>query len=528
MTDGLSRIARSYLENLNYKDEISKFVSDCCGEFIVLIHFVKTRDFLLFNDQWARLPFFWFTQDNTLILSREIKFILHYISKIHYNKMALLEYLALGYSLGDKTIFQDIRRFSPGHLITYSGNRCSFEEAVGLNFELACSKPESRKHYAEKAKNILFSSAKNRLSKLKAFNSKAVDVSGGYDTRAVLAVISQLDKNLVPITIDLITGNESSVAIRVAKACGLEALLIKPNHDFSSSTMQDVLYKTDGFIDGWVATSSYQDTEELISQLKEPIAEFMGFGREFLRHPLKRRAYFKNMLDVIYSAVPAVTLIKSICRCLGLREKEVHDFWRGFFNSTYKEPKLEDKIMHYYFDYYNLYVGEGEDRRRIHLWPVNPMMSSEWLRFATKEIPRDLIGYKLFEEILCIVNPHIAVSEIPIWNSKSRSQKILFAIKNSKTIQKLIMGPKTIRNLKKKFQRRQWKKTARMDPKRKTLINEIETLHQETQTIRHYFDGKSIAQFYQTEFGPNNLFLRLLHSVFLYMNKIESTFSEKT
>jgi asparagine synthase (glutamine-hydrolysing) len=526
ITDGLSRIARSYLQKLDYKNEIGTFVSNCCGEFIALIHLIKTGDFLLFNDQWGRLPFFWFTQGNNIILSREIKFILHYISKIYYNKMALLEFLVLGYPLGDRTIFQDIFRFLPGHLIARSGNLFSFEAVVGLNFESSCFKSRSRKYYAEKAKNILYSSAENRLSKLKAFNSKVVDISGGYDTRAVLAVISQLDKNVVPVTVDLVTGDESSVAIQVAKTCGLEALLIKPNRDFSSSTVQGVLYKTDGFIDGWVATSSYQDTEELIRQVKEPIAEFMGFGGEFLRHPLKTQRFFKNMLDVINCLVPSTTLIKSTCRCLGLREKDVYDFWSDFFNSTYRELKIEDKVIHYYFDYYTLYVCEGIDRRRIHLWPVNPMMSSEWLRFSTKEVPRDLINYELFEEILYMINPHIAVSEIPIWNRNSRSKKNFLAIKNCEAIQKLIICPKTIRKLKKRLQRRLWKKIAREDAKRKTMIDEIEKLYQETKTIRYYFDRESVVQFYQTEFGPNNLFLRLLHSVFLYMNKLESTFSE--
>jgi len=184
--------------------------------------------------------------------------------------------------------------------------------------------------------------------------------------------------------------------------------------------------------------------------------------------------------------------------------------------------------MHYYFDYYNLYVGAGEDRCRIYLWPVNPMLSSEWLHFSTKEIPRDLIGYELFEEILCTINPHVAVSEIPIWNSKSWNQDILVAIKKHKTIQKMMIFPKTIREIKRIIQRRHWKKMAKMDAKRKTMINEIEKLYRDTYTIRHYFDKKNIVHFHQTEFGPNNSFLQLLHSLFLYMNKIEVTFSEQT
>jgi len=264
-----------------------------------------------------------------------------------------------------------------------------------------------------------------------------------------------------------------------------------------------------------------------VKKLKEPIAEFKGFGGEFLRHPLKTRVYYKNMLDVIYAAVFSNTLIDSVCQCLGLKEKEVKSFWQNFFSSNYKEEKIEDKVMHYYFNYYNLYIGKVEDQHRIHLWPVNPMMSSEWLRFSTTEIPRSQIDYKLFEEILFTISPQIAVKEIPIWDKKSRTQKILDLIENHRTIQRMLVFPKRIQELKRIVQKRRWKKIAETDSRRKTLIAEIEKLYQNTRTIRDNFDRKSIIQFYQKEFGPNNLSVQLLHSIFLYMNKIEATFSKQ-
>jgi len=526
--ESLSRIAHCYLEKKNYRDKIKKFISSCCGEFIAFIHITATKTSLIFNDRWGRLPFFWHMQGNTLILSREMKFILYYLPKIYYNKIALLEYLVLRYPLGDRTIFRDISRFLPGHLMTFSENIYHYDEIVSLNFQLSCDKPRSREYYAQEAYRILLSSTKRRLSKLKTFRSKAVDITGGYDSRAVLATASKLDQNIIPIITVFTTGDESSIATEVAKTCGFETLLVKPNLDFSYSTMQDILYKIDAFSEGKRATRSYQSSEQVMRQLEEPIAEFMGFGGEFLRHPLKTRPYFKNMLDVIYGVVPSSTLIESTSRCLGLREQEVNDFWREFFHSTYTEGEIEDKVMHFYFDYYNLYVGEGEDHRRIHLWPVNPMLSSEWLLFSTKDVPRNLIGYGLFEEILCTINPKIAVSKIPIWDKKSWNQKTLDTITNHATIQKLMIFPRTFRELKRTLKRRKWKKTAQTDPKRKAIIKEIEKLYQETLAIRHCFDRKSIIRFYQEEFGPNNSFLQLLHSLFLYMNKIESIFPEQT
>ena len=141
--ESLSRIAHCYLEKKNCRDEIKKFICSCCGEFIAFIHITATKTSLIFNDRWGRLPFFWYMQGNTLVLSREMKFILHYLPKIYYNKIALLEYLVLRYPLGDRTIFRDISRFLPGHLMTFSENTYHYDEIVSLNFEESCDKPRS-------------------------------------------------------------------------------------------------------------------------------------------------------------------------------------------------------------------------------------------------------------------------------------------------------------------------------------------------------------------------------------------------
>lgn len=509
-------IGLSYLNKLDYKNKIRQFMLASDGEYIVFIRFTEKGSFLVFNDQWGRLPFFWFNENKVSILSRELKFILPYLPKIQFNKIALLEYLVLKYPLGDGTIFESVFRLLPGHLIVCEKNRFFCEEVVSLNFDFNPLSKETQtiKFYAEKAKKILFESLTNRLEKMTGYTI-AIDISGGYDSRAVLSATSQLTKDFIPITIDLITGNEISIAVQVVETLKLNVLSIKPKRDFSPEAMREILFKTDGFIDGWLATACYQDAEEIDKNLKPPIAEFGGFGGGLLRHPLKPKRYYKNAVDIINDNADSNTLIKNSCKCLKLARNELNNYWSKFFSENYHEKEITDIVTHYYFDYDHLYVGAGEDRRRIHFWPVHPMLSSQWLYFSTKQVPKQILNFELFQELLFVIDPKIAITKIPIWTKNSKKLNI--------RIPKAIATRKMYRKLMRFYIKTIMKRAMRSDSNTKRIIDEIKMLYQETPTIRRYFDQEAVKQFIRTEL----LSLKQLHSIFMYINKIESLFPEK-
>ena len=81
----------------------------------------------------------------------------------------------------------------------------------------------------------------------------------------------------------------------VTDALGLNLQIIRTNYDLSSSAVRNTYLKTNGFINARTTTSCYQDLCKLMEQFEEPIAEFMGFGGEFLRHPLKKKNFQKTI-----------------------------------------------------------------------------------------------------------------------------------------------------------------------------------------------------------------------------------------
>ena len=508
----VSKIATAMIKQESVEKGVLEFITKASGEYIALVYASENNDFIIFNDSWGRLPFFYYNSSLLTVASREPKFLLYYVPEIQYDKNSMLEYLVIRYPLGDKTVFSNISRLLPGHMLKLNHNKFECKKLISMNFDRDSKSRKSTDYYVQKAKDILLSSTHDCLSKMDKFSSVTVDISGGYDSRAILATVSQFDKSVKANTIALITGDESETAMDVAEACGVEIIHVKPERDFSYSTVSDLVYKTDGFVNGLTTITCFEDRLCLRSMLERPVAEFEGFGGEFLRHPLKSKRFFKNMLDVIDYDILSKSLIESTCDCLGLNINDVLDFWSSFFKATYNETDIESQVMHYYFDYYNLYVGAGEDRSRVHVWPVCPMMSIDWLKFSTSEVPRNIIGFELFEKILAAIDEKVSVSRIPIWGTGFWKSRIFEFIDNHRF---------SI-NLGKSYYRRKWKRQGQNNPKRAEMVQMVLDLYDKSPSIQKYFNRNEAIQFMKNEYGPNNRFLWQLLSLFMYMNIIDS------
>lgn len=504
------KIAENFKDSDRLSNEINEFISIADGEFIVIILFNKTDDFIVLNDRWAHLPIYYFKGQDKIVISRDLKFVFKYLKKVEYDIFSLVEFLSIRYPLGNRTLFKHIKKMNAGDCIINRNGEIRVFKVLDFNFNCIESELKTKDEFAKKAAEILKKSTINNLEKIKDFKTKAVGVSGGYDTRIVVASVCKFSDEIVPVTLDLITGDESKVAKLVTDALGLNLQIIRADYDLSSSAVRNTYLKTNGFINARTTTACYQDLCQLMEQLEEPIAEFMGFGGEFLRHPLKKKRFHKTMVDVIKDDIFSNSLLHSICKCLCLNMKDLFAFWNDFFAREYQEQDMKDKVAHYYYDYYNFHVDQGIDRNRIKLWPVNPMYSNDWLYYSCKEVPRKLIGYELFEKIITEIDPKVSVDKILIWDKAFWRSKIFKFIQNNKIPS--FLG-KTYFNIK-------WRWSARNDKTKNMLIKEIEELYNTTECIQQIFDKNAIESFYKKEIGPYSRFLWQMYTLFLFMNKM--------
>lgn len=502
--------SESSFENISHK--MQKFMQNYWGEYLIFLYSKITRIYYIFNDYQGRLPCFHKRiSDSSVIFSREIKFILCYLKLINLDKYGIIEYLSLRYFLGNKTYFSDIKQFRGSSLITNKNGQTTLKKLIKYDFTLNSNDVLNRKDSIIEVKNLILKSVKETLNRIKSSKTILIDVSGGYDTRLVFTVFSKYIKSLIPITFKLITGDESSVAEQVVNTLDFKITIMDTKRNFLVNNLEEIVFRTDGLVNAYSSISSHQDLLQAISRYAQPIIRINGFGGEFLRHPIKYKRFYKSMEDVIKDEIISPSLVKSSCKILGLTEKEIYNYWKNYFEESYNEKSLKDKIMRYYFDYYNKLVSYGEDRQRLLVWPINPLLSNDIINYSTKKINRRFINYKYFEELLEIIEPRVSVKNVKIWDKKFWRSWIFHEIKNSKLLS----------SIGKRFFKYIWSLRAKKDKTVSFLKLSILNYYKNSHILKTIIREEEIQKFYKKENGPRNKFLWQLYTLFCYINLIE-------
>jgi asparagine synthetase B (glutamine-hydrolysing) len=407
----LKGIAKSYIENGDYKNLIREFVDDCDGDFIILIYFKERNEFIIFNDRWGRLPSYYYKDDGMFVFSRELKFILHFIPCIEFDRMAIAEFLVFEHTLGDRTLVERVHRLSPScmlHVVPSDAVlRVGIEQMLDVSFEESPG-ALSKKECIEKCKELFLHSLADRVTKAQEKGySISADLSGGFDTRAVFGALCKLN-----VTADYYVdasgqGHETQCAARLAARYNQRLFRITSSSNMSYPDMKRITYTTDCTVNAWTALSRYNSSLQRTKQVKPVSVRFMGFGGEFIRHPYRARRGYKTITDMLRDGYFVRCMdIKTACSVLNVDEEAFYGELEAYF-SRYPERTLRDKVKHLYFEYYNNLVNAGENRHRLHFWTVQPLWSKDLLAFEMKRIPAKYVGFDFFAKLLRAIDPHL-------------------------------------------------------------------------------------------------------------------------
>src|SRR5688500_16859238 len=110
------------------KNIISNQLLQTDGDFIIYALDKRDGNFVIMNDILGRLPlYYYYKREIELIVSRELPFL---VSLTHdnnaggnrFDKMAMAQYLLLGFPLGNRTLLTDIYRLEPATILRISSN----------------------------------------------------------------------------------------------------------------------------------------------------------------------------------------------------------------------------------------------------------------------------------------------------------------------------------------------------------------------------------------------------------------------
>lgn len=510
------------------------FLRKADGDFILVVYNIQDSELTIANDRLGRLhSFSSYSIDDGFVMSREMKFIFHFMSELKIDKLFLTQYLMYEYAFGNSAIFKNILRMGEASYIEASlvhnaesrgPIQISTTQYAKLGFDYA-NTTFSRSEAIAELQNLLQKSMRDRINTCGLYGyDQMIDVSGGYDTRMVLGLYAISSPGGIFFTHKLVTGDESIIADKLGKLFSREIQSISADHSMILSEAAEVIYKTDGLVNVWTSLTAWRDSEEKKKYVQGKYAVFMGFGGEFLRHPLQPTLFSKSPETFARKGlVPSSLDIDWASAIVNVSPTEVRNHLLDYFN-TYPEQSTSGKIRRMYHEYYHKLVLAGEDRTRRLFWTVQPMWTIDLYGTTIKKILLKFATYSFFRDIMAEIDPRML--KVPIFGSNVNLESVFSNwLQNVRTIiykylRTIVLSSKTLR---KKLNKH---RSANRD---RESIDEIASMIRDVHSRLEYFQSvlsiKQIESFIADGYGTIN-YQRIL-SILLYLREIEKRFPSK-
>ncbi len=407
----LIEIAKDIQKEGQANRQISDFLQGADGEFLVIIYNKLSNDLCVFNDSQGRLPFFYYRDEGSLIISREIKFMYPFINQIEFDRIGIMEYLLYGFGLGGRTLIRGIKRLLPASVIYYRQAPLSLSIEQVLSFSFEPGGPHVRKktskEHIQALRNSFIGGLQNRVERLRS-KTPLILLSGGLDSRATLAGLTVCGVCPRGITYDASQDDKSELMYtkEIADLSEIPLIYLTPNCEVDVEEYVRVIMLFDGALPMDIA--HVVNLEEQIAQREgSDCVIYTGlYGGEMFR--------FLNVTSGLNSDDDLVDFLLStpdsyhynnekVCAMLQISEEEMRQHLKTHI-STYPEKDPYSKYLHFKFEKDYKLANVGEDKFRLLNWTVTPFYAKDFFKTAY-EIDEGIKGTLFFRNFLYALDP---------------------------------------------------------------------------------------------------------------------------
>ncbi len=256
-----------------YEEKGLAFVDDLNGSFLALIHDIERNRTVVVNDRLGTYRAFYTLRDGTFILASEIKS----ISKCsglscRPNEEKFPEYFLYGGVLNNETLLKDIYRLPPASIWVYERGELTKKQYFDLS-KVQVDSGTNRAELEEETNRVFTKIVPRYLS-----GKVALSLTGGWDTRAILAVAAQQGSSIPSYTWQGAYRESLDVRIsrEITQALGTEFHVIRIGRDFFenfSEYANKAIYVSDG------GASIFQSHEVYLSGLSRNVAPIRLTGK---------------------------------------------------------------------------------------------------------------------------------------------------------------------------------------------------------------------------------------------------------
>lgn len=447
--DRIEQFADKLFNSGNRAELTKQQFAETDGEFVVIIHNKKQHTTVVFNDVLARFPLYISESKDYMVISRNIGFIGSHI-RLSANRLAFLETLTFRYSLGSKTIYNEIERIpggtiievSPGIIKRHQYHKFNYEELIDENFDVNKELPEIES---------LFKTAIKNRSDLGDLN--IVSLSGGLDSRAVAAGFKKNGLNPRLVSFSDKQGSADTdikYAGQIASAFNMPLEVVDlPN---PSHTDFDLLFNIKHGLNGLDMAFILNFFRHLTSLSDRPVL-FTGDGGDRVFPDLSPSQFLRSAdatVEYIINTYSKMNL-ETAARILGQDKEELRrEILRML--ETYPEKDWRQKYIHFTMESIlaNL-IFEGEDRNRYFLPSVTPFYNVKLFKKVMSVPARLKKNHDLYRRFLLSLAPELSKIPNANWGFDLSQQKRIQWAYFKQELKKTSLGKKLKRILQKDY-----------------------------------------------------------------------------
>jgi len=378
------------------------------GPFVIVVISKLTGEVTILPDALGQLPLFHAFENGQLLISREQKFIVRVTGNLQINPIGTAEQLIYGFPLHSRTHHANIWRFHPGSCMRYRCESGSPRIISYWNWSLSQEKPASSIDDFAKDMASRFKAATARRARWNTQYKNVVGLSGGLDSRGVMAGLSEIDEDAYAVTsIDHDGLNRRDVVVAHEVA-----LFMHANHvtidmkEPAIGNMRRLSYAKDG-INSIIMAGSYVLYDEVRRILGRKLLYYTGDGGLSIKTalmPVRKISNAQEMLNITMMA-PRIFDVSTCANLLGITENEIAEASIQFFKSL---PEENYNLKHARFmllERENRLNMEGLDRNRLAFWTAAPFYSLPVFMEAMKIDDRWKAHYSFIRRFLAELKP---------------------------------------------------------------------------------------------------------------------------
>jgi len=402
----IEALSKEYFSGKSRDAILKRYFADSDAEFILLVFNKVSKKVLIVNDVLGRLPLYFFKNQEVAIISRNIRFFYQTVG-LELNSQAALETLSLGFTLGDKTLFNGISRIAGGSYIELVGNEVNFNTYNQFNFESIIDEQIAIPEFLEASKGYFLDAIKSRSS---FGDLNIVTLTGGLDSRAVAGGIKQAALPYQFASFVDIEGNakrDLRIATQIARKHEKDIEVFNLGFPDRNS-YESFFYKKFG-ISSWDMAFIAPFFESLARLSSAPIM-FTGDGGDKVFPDLRPGTFCKSIKSLAnYSINKNSRLpVAYAADILGVNQKNLFEEVERLLLS-YPEVNPDYKFVRFTMENrVNNWLIEGEDRNRCFLTSFTPFYHIKLFK-ALMSVPyRHKEAFQFYYKFLKLITPETA------------------------------------------------------------------------------------------------------------------------